>query len=100
MACFGIVCYGEGEEGCAGGGTQFPDGFIGVGVETAAFIGSQGWIFDPESEFAVGADGGEEVGVDGWGEPLYLFFDQPLSLTKCGSMIMIGVRHTCNISAV
>ena len=64
MTSFRVVGYGEGEEGGAGGGAKFPNGFVGVGVEAAAFVGGQGWVFDPEFEFAIGADGGEEVGVD------------------------------------
>lgn len=72
MSGLRIVRYGEGEEGSPRGGAQLPDGLVAVRVEAAAFAWGEGWVFDPESEFAVGADGGNEVGLDcGW-EPLNL----------------------------
>ncbi len=94
MSCFRVVRYGEGEKGCAGRGAELPDRLVAVGVEAAAFSWDEGGVFDPESEFAVGADGGNEVGMDCWWEPLNLFSLLAVILkAEAGSI-------TCKISAV
>jgi hypothetical protein len=81
---------GEGEEGGAGWGAQLPDGLVAMGVEAAALTWREGRVFDPESELAVGADGGDEVGVDGRGEPLDLIL---VSIVKpFGRRLMMGRR--------
>ncbi len=56
MSRLGVVGYGEGEVGSSRGGAEFPDGFVGVGVEAAAFLDGESRVFDPEFEAAVGAD--------------------------------------------
>lgn len=70
----GVVLDAEGKEGRARGSAQLPDGLVGVRIEASALGGGECWVFNPELEFAVGADGGYEVGVDGCREPLYLGF--------------------------
>lgn len=42
------------------------------GVAAEATTGSGGGVFGPELEAPFDTEGGEEVGVDGWGEPLEL----------------------------
>ncbi len=80
MPCFRVVRYGKGEEGRARWGSKFPDGLVAVGVEAAALSWGESWVFDPESEFAVGADGGNKVRMDcGW-EPLDLV--NPLAVNR------------------
>jgi len=70
MSRFRVVFYGEGEKGSAGWRACFPHGTVVVGVKTTAFSWGQRGILNPEFEFTVGANRGNEVGVDGWGEPL------------------------------
>jgi hypothetical protein len=70
---FRVVLDRKGQEGRAGGRAQFPDWLIVVRVEAPSFPGNQRRIFDPELEFAIGANGGYQVGVNGWWEPLDLF---------------------------
>lgn len=65
-----VVFDGEGEEGRPVRGARLPNGAVALRVEAAALEGREGWIFDPELEFAVDANGGEQVGVDGGREPL------------------------------
>lgn len=74
MPCLGIVRYGEGEVRSTRGGAEFVDGLIAVRVEASTFGGREGGVFNPELEATVGADGGYEVWVDCWGEPLDLWF--------------------------
>ena len=56
MSCLGVVGYSEGEEGCAGGGTQIPDWFVAVGGKPSSFSWGESGVFDPEPEVAIGAD--------------------------------------------
>lgn len=72
MPRLGVEGHGEGEEGGSRRGAQFPDRLVGVRVEASAFVGRDGWVFDPESEAAIGAHGGDEVGVQLGVEPLDL----------------------------
>lgn len=73
MPGLGVEGHGEGEEGGSRRGAQFPDRLVGVRVEASAFVGRDGWVFDPESEAAVGAHGRDEVGVQLGVEPLDLY---------------------------
>jgi hypothetical protein len=77
---FRVVGDGEREEGRAGRGAQFPDWLVAMRVETAAFSRGESWIFDPESEFAVGANGSNKVRMDGGWEPLDLMFQLAANL--------------------
>ena len=45
-----------------------------MAVEASSASGFDGGVFGPDPEAPVKADGGYKVGVDGWGEPLNLFF--------------------------
>lgn len=58
VACCCVVRYGKGEVGCSGGGAELVDGPVAVGVEASAFGGGERWVFNPELEASVGADGG------------------------------------------
>ena len=53
MSGFGVVLYGEGEEGRAGWGAELEDCFIGMAVESTAAAGEDGWVFDPDFEASV-----------------------------------------------
>ena len=72
MPCLGVVLYGEGEEGRARRGAQLEYGFVAVAIESSASAGRNGRVLDPDLESAVGANGGYEVGMYGWGQPLNL----------------------------
>jgi hypothetical protein len=74
VSCLWIVLDGEGEEGGARGGAEFENRFVAVGIETSASPWNDGWVFNPDFEASVCANGGYEVGVDEWGEPLNLEF--------------------------
>jgi hypothetical protein len=72
MSSLGVVLYGEGQEGSAGRGAKFKDRLIVVRIEAPTLSRCESRIFDPEFEFAVSADRGNEVGVNSWREPLDL----------------------------
>ena len=73
MSCLSIEGHGEGEEGRAIRSSEFPDGLVAVGVEASTFVGGDGWVLYPESESAVCANRGDEVGMELWMEPLDLY---------------------------
>lgn len=68
------MLHGEREKGSACWRTEFEDCFVGMAVEASSASGFDGGVFGPDPEAPVKADGGYKVGVDGWGEPLNLFF--------------------------
>lgn len=63
VPCLRVEGHGEGEEGRPVRGPQLPDWLVGVRVEASALVRRDGRVFDPESEAAVCAHGGDEVGV-------------------------------------
>ena len=65
MSCLGVMLYGEGEEGRSRWCAELEDCFVAVRIESSASTWHDGWVFDPDFETAVCADGGYEVGVDG-----------------------------------
>lgn len=70
MPGLGIVFNGEGEERRPRWGAQLPDWLIASAKSSSL---SMSLVFDPDSESAVHTCGGQEIGVDGWGEPVDLF---------------------------
>ena len=74
MPCFRIMFYGEGEVRRACCRAQLTDWLVVVGVEASSFAWGESWVFDPDFEAPVHAYGCYEVGVDGWREPMDLFY--------------------------
>jgi hypothetical protein len=72
VAGLGVVLDAEGQEWRARRGAQVEDGLVVMRVEAPAAAGRERRVLDPEFEPAVGSDRGDEVGVDGWREPLDL----------------------------
>lgn len=66
MSGFGIMFYREGEEWRTGWGSEFPNRFIIVRIESSPFSRCECGILNPEFEFAVSAYRGYEVRMDGW----------------------------------
>lgn len=64
------VLDGEAEEARARRAARLPDWAPVRRVEAPALVGRERGILDPQLEAAVGADRGEEVRVERWGQPL------------------------------
>ncbi|RAL66450.1 hypothetical protein DID88_006140 [Monilinia fructigena] len=66
----GAILDGEAQKARARRTPRFPHGAPVLRVEAPALVERERGILDPQLEAAVGADGGEEMGVDGRGQPL------------------------------
>jgi hypothetical protein len=92
---FSVVFYGEGLEWRARRGSQFPYWSVVVRVEASAFSGANSRIFNPKLKSAVGTNGGYEIWVDGWREPLDLF-NRSVSVLGRGKWLFLLARsHRC-----
>ena len=72
MSCFLVMFDREGEERRARGGAQLEDGLVVVRIETPTTARRKRGVFNPELEATIGANRGDEVGVDGRRKPLDL----------------------------
>lgn len=82
MPCLWVVFDREGEEGRSRRCAELEDGFAALGIEASAAAGHDSWVFNPDFEASVGADGCYEVGVYCGREPLNLYFPVRITIEK------------------